>query len=142
MPQSIVNIYVHVIFSTKGREAMIKPLFEKDIYQRLLHDLIKMEVEVEAINGLEEHVHILLKLPSTRSISEVIRWCKGETSHWFNNKLMKDTKYRLYWQDGYTALSVSEKEVPLVKQYIENQKVIHESHAFAQEIEILKGKQK
>ena len=140
MPQSLVKIYVHVIFATKGREPMIPPEYESEIYQRLQSNLIKMGADVLAINGMEDHVHLLLKLAATKSISETIRWSKGETSHWFNNKLMKNSDHYLYWQDGYAAFSVSEKELNSVEQYIQNQKGIHEQRAFAEEIEILKAR--
>ena len=137
--QSLVKIFVHVIFATKGREPMILPEFEVGVYQRLQRNLEKQEVEVIAINGMPEHVHIVLRLPSTKSTSEVIRWCKGETSHWFNNKRKQDQERQLYWQDGYAAFSVSENELHQVKEYVENQKEIHHQQTFAQEIEMLKG---
>ncbi|MGI9543486.1 MAG: IS200/IS605 family transposase [Cyclobacteriaceae bacterium] len=142
MSQSQVDIYVHVIFATKGREPMILPEYEADIYERLCVDLNKMGSEVIAINGMQEHIHILLKLPSSKSIAETIGWCKGETSHWFNNEKMKHQDHKLFWQDSYVAFSVSKKELKQMRRYVENQQAIHERHLFSEEIEILKGKQK
>lgn len=142
MAPSLVNIYVHVIFATKGREPIILGAIESKVHERLQTNLTKMGSEVFAINGSEDHVHILLRLAPSKSIAETIRWSKGETSHWFNNKLAAHTSQLLYWQVGYTAFSVSEKELHNVKQYIINQKAIHHETAFAEEIEILKRQNK
>jgi REP element-mobilizing transposase RayT len=78
-------------------------------------------------------VHILLELPSTRSIQEVARLFKGESSYWIHaNNLVN---YNFKWQRGYGAFSVGFSQLNTVKNYIANQDTHHNAKSFNQEYE-------
>ena len=136
MPQSLIKLWVHVIFSTKNREPFLVPPYEYEVYCRIRENLYKLDCEVLALNGIEDHLHILLKLPATKSIAEVVRYAKGETSHWFNEKYLPT--HGLYWQDGYAAFSASESLLNKVKGYIDHQKEIHKKRSLDKELKMIR----
>ncbi len=77
-----------------------------------------------AINGPEDHVHVLAKLRPDKSVSDVLRDLKANTSGWMHN-VFPETK-DFSWQNGYGALTVSSSQVEKVKYYIANQEAHHQ----------------
>lgn len=110
---------------------------EQEVYDRLTRNFNMMDCLVKAINGMPEHVHILMQLPPTHSISVAVGWVKGEASHWFNEKYLPD--HTLFWQKGYSAFSVSRANLTKVEAYIQNQKVIHQNRTFEEEINMFRN---
>ena len=106
MAQALAKVYIHIVFSTKNREA------------RGSASLI--------VGGAADHVHILCTLARDESISVLIRELKRESS-----KAMKEKGLRsFYWQAGYGAFSISPAHVAAVKQYIKDQEVHHRRESF------------
>jgi REP element-mobilizing transposase RayT len=133
MSHSKVKIWVHAIFSTKNREPLIKQEIEKKVYNIVIHEFIEQSCPVEIINGMSEHVHILFLLNPQKSPSDVMKQVKGASSHKINNRNIIKSKFG--WQVGYGAYSVSESQVPKVKEYIKNQKEHHKKMTFQEEYE-------
>lgn len=123
MSHSFNNIWVHLVFTTKHREPFITSDIEDRLFRYLRDQLIEMGCYVEAINGVPDHIHILIKLSPTKSISEVTKQLKGSSSFWINDK--KLTKLKFGWQTGYGSFSVSKFYVEKIKNYIQNQKEHH-----------------
>ncbi|SKC14999.1 REP element-mobilizing transposase RayT [Dyadobacter psychrophilus] len=99
---------------------MHKNAWEKDIF-------------LDAVNGYTDHAHCLVSLSREQTISKVAQLIKGESSFWINkNKL---TKRKFMWQDDYWAVSVSERHVEIVRNYIKNQEEHHRKQSFKQENE-------
>ncbi len=83
------------------------------------------------INGVPDHVHILLGLHPSVSISNLAMEVKKSTSKFINmNKL---TRLKFDWQDGYGAFSYSRNDVESVYNYIANQKEHHKRRSFREE---------
>jgi putative transposase len=80
------------------------------------------------INGIDDHVHVLLKLPPTISVADAIRVIKTNSSKWAHERRKK-----FGWQAGYSAFSVSESSVDAVRTYIERQEEHHRKRTFAEE---------
>ena len=135
MSHSFNNIWVHLVFTTKQREPFITADFEDRLFRFLKDQLIEMGCYVEAINGVPDHIHILIKLSPTKSISEVTKQIKGSSSFWINDK--KLTKQKFGWQTGYGSFSVSEFYVKKIKKYIQNQKEHHGTKNQTTEEELL-----
>jgi putative transposase len=87
-----------------------------------------MGLYLHRIGGIEEHVHLLLYIPPKLSTATVIGQIKGAASHYVNNDL--DNTENLYWQRGYGMKTISESDVPMVKQYIMKQEEHHSKHTF------------
>jgi REP element-mobilizing transposase RayT len=82
-----------------------------------------MSCKVLAINGTADHIHVVLKIPSTITIAKLTKQLKGVSSHFINDKLLKDTKFK--WQGGYGAFSISRWDVKKMIAYVKNQKEHH-----------------
>jgi putative transposase len=79
---------------------------------------------VHAINGTEDHVHLVTSIPPTLSISEFVKKIKGSSSHYRNKVMLPETE-RFRWQAGYGAFSLSKRQLDIAIAYVENQKQRH-----------------
>ena len=131
MPLSFCNLIVHVIFSTKDRQPLIRQEIESRIHSYIKQCLHDLECQYLAINGVENHIHILFSQNPNRSIAEIIKNIKGNSSHWINQSNFILTKFA--WQVGYAAFSVSESHMKRVIEYVCNQKENHKKLSFKEE---------
>ena len=123
MTHSLNKIWVHAILNTKYKLDLIESLAEERIHSKIKTELIECGCYVEAINGVEDHIHVLFILNKQKAVADIIKQVKGATSFWVNDK--KLTKQKFMWQTGYSVYSVSEQNVEMVKKYIEKQKEHH-----------------
>jgi len=118
--------YIHVVFSTKHRMPLIP---EPDKVWTTLREVARMsKIKVLAVGETVNHVHLLVSVPSTRAVSEVIRELKCNSS-------LRIRKWnRLFsWQDGYGSMSVSPSAIGSVQRYIERQPEHHARRSFEEE---------
>ncbi len=128
MPQSLVKILVHVVFSTKNRVDLIYPEIEKELYA-YIHGIVENNKSKLIIgNGTANHVHLLISMGKTVYISELVGDIKRGSSVW-----MKQHEKAFYWQEGYGAFSIGESQVPRVVKYIAEQKEHHAKKDFKDE---------
>ena len=123
---------VHCVFSTKGRVDMIPTNLRESLYAYLFGTARNLKIEVIAIGGTSNHVHILLSIPAKQSLSDSVRDLKANSSRWMREE---DTKFA--WQEGFGAFSVSSSQVPIVKNYIRNQEEHHRRRNFEEEFLLL-----
>ena len=126
-----VKIWVHLIFSTKNREKLISKDIKKKLITHIINNGKRKNIYIDRVNGIEDHLHILLSLDNDMSISKAAQLIKGESSYWLNTK--KLCKIKFEWQDEYIALSVSESVIPKVRVYIDNQEEHHRKKTFMEE---------
>lgn len=83
MSHSFTKIWLHAVFSTKDRSPLILDKFESELHDHLKQSLSKkFEIEVRAVNGMQEHVHIVFRLNPNFSLIDIMKYIKGESSHW------------------------------------------------------------
>jgi len=87
------------------------------------------------IGGIEDHVHLLMNIPPTQSVSNFIRDFKSGVSKWINESNL--TKQEFQWQKGYGAFTVSYSQIESVRSYIKNQQEHHRKLTFKEEYEAL-----
>lgn len=131
MPQSLAKIYVHVVFATKFREPMIKQSRLKGLHGFIAAVCRENVVEAYRVGGIEDHVHLLIRLPQTMGIAKVVEIVKSRSSKWMKDGIEGVPGFR--WQDGYGAFSVSESHVDSVIAYIDNQAEHHHSVSYKEE---------
>ena len=131
MANTYTQIYMHIVFAVKGRISMIKPAYEKDLYNYICGACLNRKHYVRAINGAPDHIHILVGMHPAESVSELVRSIKIETSKWMHDKM--GVKY-FAWQNGFAAFSYSKTFLPQVERYIANQKEHHRAHTFKEEM--------
>jgi putative transposase len=131
MPQSLVRMLVHVIFSTKNRVDLITPEIENALFG-YMHGIIENNnSKLILANGTTNHVHLLISLGKVISISELIGDIKRGSSSWIKKQ---DAKFnQFYWQEGYGAFSVGQTEDEVVMKYIADQKEHHRQKDFKTE---------
>lgn len=137
MGQSLVNQYMHVIFSTKNREELILPSIESELHRYLGGICNELDCTSLKIGGYLDHVHILCMLSKKITIETLLQKVKANSSKWIKTK--GDIFEQFFWQDGYGAFSVSSRHVNLLMEYIANQKEHHSKMSFKEEyLRILK----
>ena len=123
---------MHVVFSTKER----RPWLTSDIQERLWPYFggIARENKMKAlkVGGVEDHVHILLSLPSTLAISKAVQLLKGNSSKWIHETFPKLKTFE--WQEGYGAFSIGVSGVDDTIKYIGNQADHHRKKSFKDEL--------
>jgi putative transposase len=127
MPQSLSQIYIHLVFSTKNRQPFISDAIAPDLYSymaKVFSDECRSPAKL--IGGVEDHMHALFNLARTKSIAEVVEAVKTSTSKWM--KTQGSTTFS--WQTGYGAFSVSRSNIETVEDYIRRQKEHHRKQDF------------
>lgn len=131
MPQSLVRNLIHVVFSTKNRADLIEPEIERDLFGYIQGIVVNNKSRLIIVNGTMNHIHLLISLSKTISISELIGDVKRDSSNWIKKQNAKYSKF--YWQEGYGAFSVGQTEDESVINYIKNQKRHHASKEYKTE---------
>ncbi|MDP3642363.1 MAG: IS200/IS605 family transposase [Bacteroidota bacterium] len=133
MGQSLSQMYIHLVFGTKGRMLYLTPAIEKRVHAYMAGTLQQYESPALIINSVPDHVHILFRLSKNYALAKVVEEVKKESSKWI--KTIEGGTKLFKWQIGYGAFSVSSSKVETVKRYIKNQKEHHGYQTFQEEIE-------
>jgi REP element-mobilizing transposase RayT len=132
MSQSLAQIYLHIVFSTKHREPLlVDPALRERTHAYLVGVCHNLDSPSIRVGGVEDHVHILCCLSKTLSPSELVRELKRESSKWLKEQSADLRNF--YWQNGYGAFSVSYGHVPGLTDYIANQEEHHRTEKFQDE---------
>ncbi len=131
MPQSLANIYVHTIFSTKNRKPFIDEKIENELFSYLGGICNSLECFPLKIGGHRDHVHLLSLLSKKITLIKFLEELKSASSNWI--KTQGERFEDFYWQRGYGAFSVSPHETQKVKKYIESQHDHHKTISFQDE---------
>ncbi len=134
---SYVSSYFHCVFSTKERRPLIAPALRDRLWPFLGGIARQNKMKAIEIGGVEDHVHILLSLPSTLPVSKALQLIKGGSSKWVHETF---PEHRLFaWQEKYGAFSVSVSQLDKIIQYIKGQEEHHRKLTFQDEfLELLK----
>jgi REP element-mobilizing transposase RayT len=132
MPQSLVQIYIHIVFSTKDRQ----PFLHDAKFRNRLHAYLNGVCENHhspslKIGGVDDHIHILSRLSKTLDVATLIRELKRDSSKWIKDENPELQEF--YWQNGYGAFSISPSHVPALIEYIANQEEHHRTESFQDE---------
>lgn len=132
MPGTFHNIHIHYVFSTKYRYHTILPEYEKRLWSYLIGIGDNKDTPVIAVGGVSDHIHMLVAIPPTITISKAIQELKGCSSKWMNDTFFSTTR-NFRWQSGYGAFAVSNSKLGNLIQYIHDQKEHHEKFNFKEE---------
>ena len=125
------GILIHVVFSTKQRFKLLHKDWRDDLFAYMGGIATEHKSKLLRSGGVEDHVHLLMKIHPKFAISDTIKLIKGNSSRWINDN--KKIAARFEWQRGYGAFSVSESMSNTVKRYIENQEEHHRQQSFEDE---------
>ncbi len=138
MSNTYTQIHLQFVFSVKYREAVIDVSWKNELYKYISGIVQNNNHKMICINGMPDHIHLLIGMRPTQSISDLLQDIKGNSSKWINEKHF--TKRKFEWQEGYGAFSYSKSQLNNVIAYIEDQEEHHKKKNFKEEyIEILKN---
>jgi len=132
MAHSHPLIFVHIVFSTKERAPLIPPERLQQLWAYLIGIARNLKIQMLAVGGISDHVHMLIRIPVDRPLADVIRDFKANSSRW-----MRETAPHFGWQEGYGAFSVSPSRTKNVIRYIRNQEEHHRKRDFPTEFAAL-----
>ena len=132
MPQSLVQVYLHMVFSTKHRRPYLRDRNSRERTHGYMAGICKnLNCPALKIGGTEDHTHLLTRHAKSVTISDFLRELKRSSSLW--TKMQSKELSAFQWQSGYGAFSVSPSHVEQVKTYIANQETHHHKESFQDE---------
>jgi REP element-mobilizing transposase RayT len=120
----------HCVFSTKERQRSIAPELQERLWAYMGGIARENEMKALAVGGMEDHVHLLLSLPSSLSIAEAMRKIKSGSSRWLHESC---GLAGFEWQTGYGAFTIGWSQVDATVAYIAGQKEHHRKRDFQAE---------
>ena len=138
MANTYTQIYIQYVFAVQNRISLINESWQTDLYKYMSGIIGKHENKLFSINGMPDHVHILISMNPKQSPSDLMYHVKRGSSLWINDK--KLCSGRFSWQDGFGAFSYGKSQIPMIAHYIENQQQHHKKQTFIEEyIDFLKA---
>jgi putative transposase len=122
MPNTYTSLNYHIVFSTRHREAWLEKELRKELWAYMGGTIRGLKGVALAVNGWVDHIHLLVGLRPDHCISEVVRELKkASTTHLQQQRALSGFS----WQDGYYAFTVSSRDIPAIKHYIDTQEEHH-----------------
>ena len=138
MADTFSQIYIHLVFSVKGRQNVIHKTWREELFKYVSGIINGRDQKLFAIGGMPDHIHILISLRPNYLVSELVNSVKTNSSKWINSRGF--VKGKFYWQEGYGAFSYGQSQLDYVIQYINNQEQHHQRKSFKEEyIEFLRN---
>jgi len=134
MPHSYSALWIHLIWSTKNREPILNQTLRNELFKVILEIARDYEIFIDSINGVEDHIHLLIRLRTDQSVADVVKTIKGNSWEHFRH----DTEKYIAWQDGFAAFSISPDNLKKVRSYIYNQEIHHKDRSFNDELKEIK----
>ena len=135
MPQSLSNVIIHIVFSTKQRTPYINDDIRSRFHAYLSKIIRDMKSHAYRVGGTKDHIHIACSLPRTITQSDFLRKIKSTSSKWIKKQGIEN----FYWQNGYGVFSIGQSQLNHLLKYIDNQIEHHHKKTFQEEFrELLK----
>ena len=128
---SFAKLIYHIVFRTKNSVPAIVEAHEAELYAYIAAYMKNKQYHLYCLGGMPDHLHILVSIPPNVSVSEFVRDVKACTSKMLKDNPNFPTFYG--WNSGYGAFSYSPNEMPMIENYIKNQKRHHKSKNFVDE---------
>lgn len=138
--RSFASCLLHCVFTTKHRERWLTPAVRDRLFPYLAGIARENGMCALVIGGVEDHVHVLLSLPTTLSIAKALQLLKGNSSKWIHTTFPDMRAFG--WQGGYGAFSIGVSGVEATTRYIRQQEEHHRKVAFRDELVAMLRKHK
>ena len=126
MAQTYTKLVYHIVFSTKNREPMIDPEWRDELHAYIGGIIRNRKGDLLRAGGIPDHMHLLVRLAASRSVSDVVRDVKCNSSLWLHDRGFE----AFDWQNGYGAFTLGFESIPIVAHYIDHQIEHHRSESF------------
>jgi len=125
------QIYIQIVFAVKNRQALISNEWDTELYKYITGIISNKGQKMLAINGVADHIHILIGMKPTCCLSDLVREVKKASNTFIKEK--EFTSHKFEWQSGYGAFSYSHSALDNVIKYVNNQKEHHKKKSFKEE---------
>lgn len=133
MRHNKLEIYLHLVWTTWERQPLITSDIERRLYRQLEGEARNCGCVVLSMGGIEDHVHLLVEMPPTICISNLVKQLKGVFSLFVNEELQPPSHFK--WRGSYAAFTVSRWDVSKIKKYIAQQKEHHQRGSSKSQLE-------
>jgi putative transposase len=131
MANTYTQLYIQFVFAVQNRISLINENWQTDLYKYMTGIIEQQEHKLFSINGIADHVHILVSMNPKQAPSDLMYHVKRSSSIWINDKKLCPGKFS--WQEGFGAFSYGKSQIPTIIQYIDNQKQHHLKRTFIDE---------
>jgi len=131
MANTYTQLYIHVVFAVRGRKFLIAPDWKDELYKYITGIITNKNQKLLQINGMPDHLHILIGTKPNCLLSDLVRDIKSNSSKWINERGL--VKGKFLWQSGFGAFTVSQSQLSKVINYIINQENHHKKTSFQDE---------
>ena len=131
MAHTFSQIYIQTVFAVNGRLSLITSDFKDELHKYITGIITKQNQKLIRINGMADHLHILIGLKPTMALSNLVRDIKSDSSEWINKNRLVRGKFA--WQEGYGAFSYGHSQLDMIVRYIMDQEKHHERRSFRDE---------
>ena len=131
MANTYSQIYIQTVFAVDGRLSLIRADFKEELYKYITGIVRNNKQKLIAINGMSDHVHILIGLKPAMALADLVRDIKADSSDFINRK--KWIHGRFCWQEGYGAFSYGHSQLNTIIHYIQNQEQHHRRRSLKDE---------
>ena len=115
--------FIQIVFSVKRRQRLLSPLWENELYLYIAGIIKNRGNDPIAINGMPDHIHILLRMSTQESVDGLVREIKKASTKFIRKRLPLNKVF--YWQRGYGVISYNRRDLKMIERYIINQKEHH-----------------
>jgi len=130
-PGTFTQLYIQFVFAVKNRDAVLSNRIRKRVFEYISGIITNMQHKSIIVNGVSSHVHILIGLNPSKSISDTVKEIKRSSSVFINSEKLCAGKFE--WQEGYGAFTYSRSQLDYVYKYILNQEEHHKKKPFKEE---------
>jgi REP element-mobilizing transposase RayT len=127
-------VFVHLVWATWDRLPLLVDTVEREAQRAIEAKCGELGAEVLAVGGVEDHVHLLARLPATIAVADLVKHVKGASAHLVAQHLHPDQFFK--WQGGYAAFSVSVGHLTRVTHYITRQREHHAANTLITALEL------
>ena len=131
MANTFSQIYIQIVFAVSGRMSLITQDFKEELHKYITGIVRNKGQKLISINGMSDHLHILIGLRPAMALADLVRDIKSDSSDWVNRK--RFVRGRFAWQEGYGAFSYGHSQLDTVIRYIQNQERHHKRRSFKDE---------
>lgn len=131
MANTYTQLYIHFVFAVQNRISLIRDNWQSDLYKYMNGIIEQQGHKPFAINGMQDHVHVLVSMSPKQAPSDLMYYIKRSSSLWINEHKFVTGKFS--WQEGFGAFSYGKSQIPDISRYIDNQQMHHKKQTFYEE---------
>ena len=131
MADTYTQIYIQTVFAVQGRLSLIRNEWRDELFKYITGIVRNQDQKLYVINGIPNHIHLLLSLKPPVTLSDLVRDIKANSSRFINENRWVMGKFQ--WQEGFGAFSYGHSQLDSVIAYIKNQDEHHRKKTFKEE---------